>query len=185
VDVYELGVKTQSGVIITGKVTSQAQITGTVAGTESYSGTFTLTFDKAYKTAVPLPTTANNLPDEWDGDLISEFSLLSDSIRKDNGFLFDDGANKTIGGTVQSDGGERCGFGGVVVPDTNVNIYSYTVQMPSTSGFNAANCSLMSLDSDYTGFASVLSEAATNNELLMAFTDGNRSVFGLLTIRLP
>ena len=184
VDVYESGVKTQSGVVITGKVTSQAQITGTVAGTGSYSGTFTLTFDTAYKTAVPLPTTANNLPDEWDGDLVSEFSRLDDTIRKDNVFLSDDGTNKTIVGTVQSDASDSCGFEGVVVPDTNVNIYSFTVQMPSL-GFNAANCSLMSLDSDYTGFASVLSEAATNNELLMAFTDGNQSVFGLLTLQLP
>ncbi len=185
VDVYEVGVKTQSGVSVTGKVTSQSQITGTIAGTGTYSGSFTLTFDPAYNTAVPLPTISNNLPDEWDGDLISELSLVGDVGVADNGVFFDDGTNKTIGGTVQSDVGQDCEFEGVVIPDVNKNIYVYTLQFPSSSPFNSAKCSLMPLDSDYTGFASVLSETSIENELLMAFTDGNQSVFGLLTLQLP
>ena len=185
VDVYELGVKTQSGVVITGKVTSQAQITGTVAGTGSYSGTFTLTFDTAYKTAVPLPTTANNLPDEWDGDLVSEFSRVGEAV-KDNAVLLDDGTNKTIGGTVLNDTGDSCEFEGIVTPALNKNIYIYTLQFPSSSVFNIASCkNKLTEDSDFTGFAAVLSETATNNELLMAFTSGNQSVFGLLTLQLP
>jgi hypothetical protein len=183
VDVYELGVKTQTAISVTGKVTSQSQITGTIAGTGSHSGTFTLTFDPAYNTAVPLPTDLSQ-PNEWEGDLISEFSRVGDAFFVDNVFIFDDGTNKTVGGTLEGDASDICAFEGAVVPDTNVNIYSYTVQMPSL-GFNATHCFLMTLDSDYTGFAAVLSETATNNELLMAFTDGNQSVFGLLTLQLP
>ncbi len=51
VDVYEDGVLTQSDVAVTGIVSTQSQINGTISGTGNANGTFTLMFDALYSRA--------------------------------------------------------------------------------------------------------------------------------------
>ncbi len=181
VDVYEVGVKTQTAISVTGKVTSQSQITGTIAGTGSYSGTFTLTYDMAYETASSIAKITDQ-PLDWVGKLLSVDSSLGDTLNDIIDVFSGTASTSLIGVDAVKDIDLGCSLlGSITVPDSGVNIYSTSLNVPSSIPFNS-RCTSLTLDSSilFTGFISVLSESGIDKEALFAVTDGTNSVFGLL-----
>ena len=179
-DVYETGAKTQSGVSVTGKVTTDSQITGTLNGTGAASGTFTLVFDSTYNTGATNSKIMKTGGD-WGTHLLSTFSSLSDSI--DDGIGFDDssGPLTASGAFVDDVGTDACSFEGpLAIPDSNLDLY--TVENVTPSSLNPGspfNCPFVDAVK-FTGFAAVLSESLTDNDLLYAVTNGQNSFFGIL-----
>jgi len=182
VDVYEAGLKTQSTVAVTGKVTSESQITGTITGTGDASGTFTLTFDTAYNTPAT-EAIAIIHPDDWEGDLLSQFSFAGETPTPfDNTDMYDNTGSIGIAGSIKdSNNVQICEYlGTVTIPDSTINIYSFNLSAPN-SAFNQANCTDFTFGQNFTGLNSVLSETGTQKDLIIAFTDGTQAVFGVLT----
>ena len=184
VDVYEDGVLTQPNVAVTGMVTSQSQITGTISGTGNASGTFTLTFDMAYNDGASIARIQDQ-PDDWQvGQLLSIFSFANDPV--DDAIAVDDiGGNTTVFSDVSdTNSTQECLLsGGLTIPDSNINIYQLTQNIPSSETVNVTKCVDLMVDDtkQYTGFAAVLSESSTDKEILIAVSDGVNSVFGLLS----
>ena len=187
VDVYENGVMTQPAVAVTGMVTSQSQITGTISGTGNANGTFTLVFDLAYDDGASIDKISSR-PEDWVGEMLAVYSFLGDS-------LVDAMAVDDIGGgmfetsiSVQDSSStltDSCLFvGDTIVPDVNINIYQLSFDIPGST-YNTTRCTPTGLTVDdtkkYTGFAAMLGETGSDRDILVGITDGEHSIFGLLT----
>ena len=194
VNVYESGIKTQSNVTVTGTVTSRSLITGTfgITGTGVASGGFSLTFDAAYNTAATVARLRGASQTDWDGDLLTTFSLVDDTTNKDRVTATSSSGSDTITALTINNSStaiKGCFFEGVY-STAAVNVYAVTQDLLSSETFNVDNCDLP-LDNEgvlytqYTGFASVLSESATDSDLLYAITNGDYAVFGLVVKQIP
>jgi len=180
VDLYETGEMTQADIAVTGKVTSQSQITGTLAGTGVGNGTFTLVYDAAYNTAATLARITK--PVDWEGNWLTTFSFNTD-VDPDDFDMFDTDSFTMKAFDTSSSVTDICLFvGDVTIPDSTINIYMTLSDIPA-GGSNDTTCTSLDVAPlvKYTGFSAVLSESNTDNDLLFAHTNGTNSVFGILT----
>lgn len=182
VDLYEAGERTQGDISVTGSVTSQSSITGTLGGTDVGSGDFTLTFDLAYGDGATIEKIRDK-PSNWEGHILSTYSFLNDSeINWDAFDVFN--VDELVGSVLDSDSVDICSYlGSISIPNNSSNLYIVEFDIPSGFGVNDGQCDLP-LDPviKYSGFASVLSESSAENDLLFASTNGSFAIFGLLTI---
>ncbi|MFK5951389.1 MAG: hypothetical protein QM500_21755, partial [Methylococcales bacterium] len=117
VDVYEAGLKTQSAVAVTGKVTSESSITGTIAGTGNASGTFTLTFDTLYSRGATFARIDTSTT-VFAGDI---FNSVPDAATINFDFFSSTNYNLLS----RSPGPIRCSdAGSFLIPDSSINIYT-------------------------------------------------------------
>lgn len=168
VDVYETGVKTQSGVAVTGKVTSQSQITGTIAGTGNASGTFTLTFDTLYSKAA----TFDRVDTSSSKFIGSVYNTVPSAAT--NNFDFFSSTNYDL--TAFTSSSNRCRIAASYLTDSSINIYQLTETLTQTD----PGCT-MSTTPVYTGFASVVDGTTTDDTLLYATSNGTNAHFAILT----
>ena len=174
VDVYENGTKTQTAIAVTGKVLSADKITGTIgtAGAAgNHNGTFSLTFDSIYTRGATTTRIDATGFDKTTGTTYSPVNSTSDNYDfRTTGLYFGVASNTCpVANEVY------------VIPDSSVNIYTIDNIDILDSGGNAC------LDSyegaDYSGLISVVDDGVggTDNRILIAYTNGTNSVFGLLT----
>lgn len=171
VDVYEAGVKTQSAVAVTGKVTSQSQITGTIAGTGNASGTFTLTFDTLYSRGATfaridtdLSQFIGNIYNSVPGVGTNNFDFSSATTYDFQAFTFPSS--------------DRCNSSGTYTMESDINIYSLNETITQADPDPACT---MSETPVYTGFASVIDGSSTDDTLLYAVSNGTNAQFAILT----
>ncbi|MCP4276551.1 MAG: hypothetical protein GY779_09395 [Gammaproteobacteria bacterium] len=173
VDVYEDGVLTQSDVAVTGIVTTQSQINGTISGTGNANGTFTLMFDALYSraaTAERIDTDAplNGVPyDRFGGPVYSSMP----------GVGTNDFGVSALGGyllTSFTSSRDQCGSDGTYNIN-DVNIYP----MDEVISQLGINCN-MPISPNYTGFASLIDGTVEDDTLLYAVTNGTNAQFAIL-----
>lgn len=182
VDVYVDGEISQTDVAVTATVNEQSQIVGTISGTGVADGTFTLLYDSAYEVGATQER-ITDIDEDYDyrGDLVASFSLAGESVL--DGFQTSFGTFDVFPWVANGDGSVACFFEGVFsIPNSNVNIYSFEVDLSSSISLNVSKCTEMTLDPAdlYTGFGSVLSESGTDNDALFAVSNGEFAVFGIL-----
>jgi len=171
-DVYENGVKTQSAVPVSGKVLTANSITGTmgtVGSVGNHNGTFSLTYDSAYTrdaTTTRIEATGLN---EATGTTYGTLDLLG-------GHTF----QTDLAFSVLSTGASSCSIiDAYSIPDSTVNIYSFNNMTIRAE----ASCLDSYEGTGYSGMASVIDDGVggTDNRILIAYSNGTNSVFGVLT----
>ena len=183
-DVYDAGAIAQSGVSVTGKVTTASQITGTLNGTGVASGTFTLVFDSTYNTGASNSRIIPPINSDWGTNLLTTFSLASDTNFQDNLGMIDTGGALSVNGPIANDAATTgCSLEGpMAIPDSNLDLYTVENDFPSSLSPNSTICPFVDPAVKFTGFAAVLSESAPDNDLLYAVTNGDYAIFGKLSI---
>lgn len=171
VDVYENGVKTQTGVAVTGKVISATSITGTIgtAGdTGNHNGSFSLTYDSVYERGATVERIEATGFNQTTGATYSLINSVTDGYEIRTDFYF---------GVASS----FCPISGEVyaIPDSSVNIY--TIDNIDINDSVVNDCLIKG--SGYAGMASVIDDSVDgiDSRILIAYTNGTNSVFGLLT----
>jgi len=181
VDLYETGEMTQADIAVTGKVTSQSQITGTLAGTGVGNGTFTLLFDNAYDTPADFVKVDNG---GFEGKALTNYSFLTDVGTNPIDTIVIESNGDVLMDVVDSNPFTiNCEFeGAATVPLVDKNLFGVTKDLKSTNAFNTS-CVLTPLDPaiKFTGFMSQLSETGTDLDLIYAVTNGTYSSFGFLS----
>jgi len=175
VDIYEAGVKTETGVSVTGKVRTRSKITGTLSGSGAGSGTFSLLYDRLYTRGasyarVDTKDPNSVLPKSFKGAVISSNPGVGT-----NNFDFPE-PNKydMIFFTSSSD---RCKvFGSYSIPDSSINIYMLNEVLSQLD----TGCTIPETP-NYTGFAAAVDGTSTDDTLLYAVTNGTNSQFAILT----
>ncbi len=175
VDVYENGVKTQTAVAVTGKVLTATSITGTIgtSGTAgNHNGTFSLTFDSVYNragTTARIEATGFN---KTTGTTYGTLNPISDRYDFRTDFSF--GVASTTCDIINEV---------YAIPDTAINIYTIdNIDIVDLTGISDL-CLDSYEGSGYSGLITVVDDgiSGTDNRILIAYTNGTNSVFGLLT----
>ncbi|VAW59674.1 hypothetical protein MNBD_GAMMA08-1386 [hydrothermal vent metagenome] len=179
VDVYELGVKTESAIAVTGTVLSESKITATITGTTNLDGEITLDYDALYTSGISFERLDTNDPDSsgrfpFVGDLRdSRTGASTANFSFDTANVFD--FISRISGPI------RCSTDGTyIIPDANINI----LVTDETLSKIEAGCT-MSDTPNYTGFVALVDGAFTDNTLLYASTNGENAQFAELIKELP
>ncbi len=162
VTVYEADVMTQKDVPLTGQITADSKITGTLSGTGAANGTFTLNY-------APM---VDNGP--VDMDMVIRRLSWEPVTGNPPAIPFLDMAagarpapaiNMTSGGS-GSDIFDNCRFRGRMDPITATHLYRVSVTMNSCVTGDILATPV------YTGLASVRSEASSNDRLILVMTNG-------------
>lgn len=171
VDIYEVGVKTQTGVSVSGNVMTQSSISGTLSGSGIASGTFNLTFDPLYSRGATddrIGTSVNPL--EFGGDFYNTMIGATTNNFESNTAPFYDYVSR-IPGPI------RClSDGAYTISNSRINIYSLVETLQQID----LGCT-MSETSDYTGFAAVVDGVGTDDTLIYAVSNGTNAQFAVLT----
>lgn len=172
-DVYDAGVRTQTGVNVTATITTESQIQSfTISGTGKGSATFDLTYDSAYKSVTATKARINSeAPNEWTGNV---YNLIATQTTT-NLEQFDTGTptyDFTTGST-----GVNCGYEGDFTHPTDVNVYPTIMTRVTTSD----TACTVDTSASYSGLASVLTTTNTDDTLWYVVTNGVHSVVALLT----
>ena len=172
-DVYIDGVKAQSGVAVTGTVTTDSQIqTFTVSGTGKGSATIEFTYKSQYKSSVANDARIDaRSPNQWKGNLYS--SMVTQVVN--NIAVFDTGQpdHEYDGNSA----GVQCGYEGDFTRPATVNVYP-TVMVRVT---NADTACTVDTATSYSGLSTVVTVATTDDTLWYVLTNGTQSVFGVFT----
>ncbi len=163
-DVYVDGAISQTGIPVTNGTTNELQISGTLGGTGLASGTFSLDFDVDNNEAASLDRIVAVVNEEWSGQI---YGQDNDSAE----------FRVTVSGVYEGieDNLPKCAF-----QDTfptaflELNIYQLSHDV-----INISNCTYA--DTNYTGFATVITANSTDDTLYYAFTNGAASLFAVMS----
>jgi len=173
VDIYELGVKTESALAVTGTVVSESKIIVTITGTANLDGEITLDYDKQYERGASfarvdtatlefegrvMNTTPNATTNNFDFSTVAVYNMNNFAVGSSDLCLID--------GTYE-------------IPDNSINIYTLDDIINASS---AAGCT-MSQTPNYTGFAAAVDGEFTDSTLLYAVTNGENAQFAKLDKR--
>ncbi len=174
VDVYEDGVLTQSDVAVTGIVSTQSQINGTISGTGNANGTFTLMFDALYSRAATAERIDTDAPlngvqyDKFGGLVYSSMpGVGTDNFNVDALSIY-----FLISFTSSKD---QCKSNGTYNIN-DVNIYPLD-EVISHLGINC----IIPITPNYTGFASLVDGTVEDDTLIYAVANGTNAQFAILT----
>ena len=171
VNLYESGDMTQSGIGVTGIVTSRSSIIGTLNGTDVGKGTFSLPFDLLYDRGATSARISTSSSPDWAGPVL----MITPGLATTTFGTFSSDTAYSSASTNSST--ITCAHNGTIaIPNSTVNIYS--LQESISQGLN---CDSTLFASDYSGFAAVVDGVGTDDTLLYAVTNATRSVFAVLT----
>jgi hypothetical protein len=165
-DVYENGVKTQTGISITGQVTTKSSFAATLSGTGLASGTIDLLYDPLYTVGATFARIEATGFNTWSN--APSYSVNDTILRL--GF---DSLGIYSGGNSQN---PSCSYdnGVTTIPSNQINIYQLTNDITESN-----SCAI--IGNGYTGFGSVIDTNSTDDTFLYAVTNGINSVFAILT----
>lgn len=170
-DVYESGVKTQTGISVTGTVTTESSLSLTLAGAGLGSGTIDLLFDPLYGRGA---TNARIELRDGTGSILMSF--LGMETTNFDAFFPGDVASYNFSSVRISPSVDVCRHNGdYIIPDASINIYTLQDEISITSG-----CATTSY-TGYTGFAAVIDGTNADDTILYAVTNGTNSVFAIIT----
>ena len=171
VDIYEVGVKTQTGVSVSGNVLTQSSISGTLSGSGIATGAFSLTFDPDYSRGATDDRIGISVnPALFEGDFYN--SMIGATTSN-----FESFAPQFYDYSTRVPGPIRCGSeGSYVIPDASVNLYV----LQQTDRKIDPECT-MSIVPDYTGFAAVVDGLAVDDTLVYGVSNGTNAQFAVLT----
>ncbi len=167
-DIYKNGILSQSDVRITGTVIADSSINGTLHGSGTGDGDFTITFNLDYNRAATfarMEATGLNL---WEGaaTTVSTFTFI-DSTNDEN---FEGGA---------TGGGTTCEYTGTKsIPIADKNIYQLVLDADDFGD----TCDHHST-TDFTGFFAVVDGTATDDTLWFAAANGVNANFSVMMKR--
>ena len=171
VDLYETGEMTQPNISVSGTVTSQSSISGTLNGTGVGSGNFNLTFDLLYNRGATTTRISAPIGNGWTG-LVNMFTAglatnNFETANSDTTYNFESTNSSSI----------TCSHNGTIaISDSTVNIYSLQESIS-----DAVSCDGSLIATDYSGFAAVVDGVGTDDTLLYAVTNATHSVFAVLS----
>ena len=162
-DIYVDGVKTTS-VAVNGE-TTEANISGTMDGLDNTEVRFEVGFiEESNKRAATWPRIETDVSPFW---VDEEYQNGGSS-----GFIFSSNVSERYFGEFVYPP-SYCQFRGPLVLTTFSNIYLLEHEITSASGCD-------SISTDHTGFASVISDAAEDDTMIYAFSNGTISQFAVL-----
>ena len=171
VSVYKDGVLSQANINVTGMVTNGSSIDGTLNGTGTAAGSFSLVFDTLYSRGASFSRVDTNPPSSsFVGNIMSSMINATTS-----NFNFD---LATVYDMLQGIPGPiRCVSNGTyTIPDNSINIYALDETITQTD----IGCT-MSETPNYTGFAAVIDGLSADDTLLYAVTNGTNAQFAVLS----
>jgi len=170
VDVYVNGELQDNDATMTGSVTTESQMSLTINGTLKGSGSLTLTYDGIYKRGATLARIYSPLEEsQWNGN----------SYAKSNDIVYfrfiniDDALARTGVSPYICDidlGASNSSFN---IPTELANIYKFSNYVVLEKN----GCTYVG--TDYNGYATVVDNGDTDNELWVALTNGTYSVFSV------
>ncbi len=172
-DIYELGVKTEPALALTGTVVSESKVTVVITGTTNLDGEITLDYDALYERGASFARVDTDVV-EFAGSVMNttpdattnNFDFSTATVYNMNNFAAGSPDLCLVDGT----------YG---IPDSSINIYILDDAINASS---AAGCT-MSQSPNYTGFAAAVDGNFTDSTLLYAVTNGENAQFAILEKR--
>ena len=164
VEVYENGNLVQpSAVTVTG-TTNESQVQGTFSGGVDIAiGSFDILFDTQNNRGATLARIEAPLGSEWAGDIYGPDE--------------DTGIFRVINGDylIADDSSTRCGVvDTLTIPSDQINIFQLAHDVD-----DIASCTY--IDTGFIGFASVIDNIGTDDQLIFAYANSTFAVFGIMT----
>ncbi len=168
-DIYELGVKTEPALALTGTVVSESKVTVVITGTTNLDGEITLDYDALYERGASFAR-VDTAVTEFRGDV---FSTVPNVTTID----FDFSSETRYRFSAFTGGDDLCRSNGTYVDNSSVNIYVLDESL--LKGLGSTACT-MSETPNYTGFAAAIDGDFTDSTLLYAVTNGENAQFAIL-----
>jgi len=169
VDVYQDGMLDQAGIGVSGAVTNGSRINGTLDGSGTAAGNFSITFDLLYDRGASDARISTILTPEFAGDVNNSIPNVTTTSWGSETVPLYDYAVIVPGGGICNEEGQYS------IPDSSINIY-----VLAHSVVNATGGCTIPVTSDYTGFATLVDDAGLDATLIYAITNGTNSEFAVL-----